>query len=105
MSQLYDRESLGRIFESIKQMRDRLGETIDDSSQGVPLGFKQLSDDEFVQFVLDQVLTWPPVEITDLNGVTVESNPWLAMLTECENGPELLRRFERITGAKPGGAA
>lgn len=98
---LYDAQSLGRIFKMMEQQREHSSDAIDVASQGVPLGFEALDDEAFTQMVLQQVMAWPPCIIIDPEGNVREANPWLVMLNECENGPEILRRFERVSGLAP----
>jgi hypothetical protein len=98
---LYDKQSLTRIFKLMEGQRDRLSDAIDVAAQGVPLGFKALDDEAFLQMCLQQIMASPPCIIIDPEGNVREASPWLVMLNECENGPEILRRFERASGLAP----
>ena len=95
---LYDRESMLRVFELIQQMRDRLSAAIDEASEGIPLGFGKLNDEEFVFMFESRMGISPPVEIVDPAGFPAVASPWVAMLPLTENGDALLRLYERLKG-------
>lgn len=97
---LYDAASIERILSRMDELRDRAIHALDEFAPGTPYGMVSLSDEEFVLWFEQQVQASPPVPMAGEDGVRVIASPFLAMLPYTDNGDELLRRYERLTGLR-----
>ena len=95
-----EKKTWARIIESIEQRRNRLGDAIDKAMEGVPAGFESVPDDVFTLWFEEQVAASPPVVIQGPDGSVQVASPWILMLPMTTNGNALLRRYERLIGAR-----
>ena len=98
---LYDRQSMTRILDRIDELKERDRRAIENVSKGRPLGFEAVDDDEFRAWFEQQIGASPPTMLTDEEtGAQWVASPWIAALSFTENGEALMKRYERIVGAR-----
>lgn len=95
-----DRASMNRILDYIEEYRRADGKAADEAARGLPLGFSNVGDEEFVAWFEGMVAKSPPTLITDETGMQFLASPWLAALPFSTNGDQILKRYERLTGVR-----
>ncbi len=81
----FDRKYLQEIIDGVDERVQATRKAIAEGIEGPPLGASGVSDEDFRAFV----------------EMKVAANPnWILALPFVEGGPQLLTRFERITGLR-----